>query len=385
MADYRLLRDSEEKKFQTIVEVEEFFTQQKMEDNWQSPCIANVSVHMLEDCPILMADVKEKHGIEYLLDETVQDTMEGTRLMLHVNDNGCVTEYPVRDTAITSICERAGLKGSAITASYRDRAVKETFCNILNEAFTLWNNKDSQVLIRDEKVSAVHSQEYCVFPTIDLLTVLKRSLDKDFPGYQLKSAETSHSLTVIMYDLSAHADTLLGSINKALKRNGKEEIKGTPQLLFTTSDTAGSGANLYPYILTKDVKIRIGTPIRLRHSGNNEIADFMESCNKIFSIFQDATEKLEKLDKIKIKHPVDTMLNLAEKAGLSKKAALLAAEEFDVIRPAQCTAYDVYFALWMIPQYSKLESMEAILTQEEDISRTLNLDFTFYDHKSNWL
>ena len=98
--------------------------------------------------------------------EAVKDTAENLGLAMRVNGE----LYPVRVTAYKSLLDRAKIGGTALP-----KLSREVLAEVLNECLKLYS-ADALLLIRDEKISAVHSGDdvdYSVLPIDELLKVLQ--------------------------------------------------------------------------------------------------------------------------------------------------------------------------------------------------------------------
>lgn len=98
--------------------------------------------------------------------EAVKDTAENLGLAMRVNGE----LYPVRMTAYKSLLDRAKIGGTALP-----KLSREVLAEVLNECLKLYS-ADALLLIRDEKISAVHSGDevdYSVLPIDELLKVLQ--------------------------------------------------------------------------------------------------------------------------------------------------------------------------------------------------------------------
>lgn len=124
-------------------------------------------------------------------------------------------------------------------------------------------SSEALVLIRDEKVSAVHSgdkHDYSILPAHELIHALKNELDSRFPGNVFLSGYADHTLTTATWALPAQQKQLLGSYEKALAAHGLRPIWHAdmmPGIRFSTSDVGFAAApvsaiiteqaGLYPY------------------------------------------------------------------------------------------------------------------------------------------
>lgn len=111
--------------------------------------------------------------------EAVEDTAANLGLALRVNGQ----LYPVRDTAYKSLLDRAKIGGTALP-----KLSREVLAEVLNACLKLFG-AEALVLVRDEKVTAVHSgdpSDYSVLPIDTLLETLQDKLDTRFTGNQFE-------------------------------------------------------------------------------------------------------------------------------------------------------------------------------------------------------
>ena len=129
--------------------------------------------------------------------EAVKDTAENLGLAMRVNGE----LYPVRMTAYKSLLDRAKIGGTALSKLNR-----EVLAEVLNECLKLYS-ADALLLIRDEKISAVHSGDevdYSVLPIDELLRVLQAKLDARFSGNEFEPGYCDHSLVSASWRMVIH-------------------------------------------------------------------------------------------------------------------------------------------------------------------------------------
>ena len=117
--------------------------------------------------------------------DAVEDTASNLGLAMHVGGN----LYPLRMTAYKSLLDRAKIGGTVLPKLSRN-----VLAEVLNECLKLYSSS-ALLLIRDEKVSAVHSGDsvdYSVLPINELLGTLKAKLDARFPGNEYESGYCDH-------------------------------------------------------------------------------------------------------------------------------------------------------------------------------------------------
>ena len=106
-------------------------------------------------------------------EEVLEDTLEGTQLMLRVDEES----IPVRSCAIKTILERAKISGSALS-----KVEREVFAKILNQCLKV---ADGQALLKvaDDKISAVHGgdkSDYAILELYELFTKTSEYLSTNF-------------------------------------------------------------------------------------------------------------------------------------------------------------------------------------------------------------
>lgn len=130
--------------------------------------------------------------------EAVKDTAENLGLAMRVNGE----LYPVRMTAYKSLLDRAKIGGTALS-----KLSREVLAEVLNECLKLYS-ADALLLIRDEKISAVHSGDevdYSILPIDELLKALQAKLDARFSGNEFESGYCDHSLVSASWRIKHHS------------------------------------------------------------------------------------------------------------------------------------------------------------------------------------
>lgn len=371
-----LLKDNEVKNFCCFDDAETFLRQQKEMDRWERVPIKFLEVQALPNAPIFLEQIMEEKHIT-VSEAAALSAMKDTELLLSYPSRSQTEVIPIRSTGITSLKERAKLSGTAL-----QKMPCEKKAITLNCGLELWNEQ-SLILVRDEKISAIHSGDdgsYSILPMDELVKTLHQELEENYSGYELVGCDIGHDMTVITVEMP---ENMLDEFNKTLQRKGRKPIKGKPILKFASSDVGICGANLYPYIKSGGILIRIGDVIRLKHKNHATVEKFQDNCRDMYSVFKDV-KSLTKLLQYQVKKPYDCFLAVAKKCGLPKKAVFEAVEDFEAFRPVECYAYDIYLGLWEITRYAKMENEIQLLNLEENISRAMNIDYANYDHTFSW-
>ncbi len=309
--------------------------------------------------------------------DAVYDTMANLGLAIRVNGE----YYPVRETAYRSLLGRAKINGTALP-----KLKKQELADVLNTCLQLFK-RDALVLVRDEKVSAVHSgddSDYSVLPIDALIKTLQAKVDLRFPGNKFKEGYCDHSVTSAIWEFPQQKETLLGAYKKMLAGLGKASTadKLVPGIRFTTSDTGVAAAKVSALLLGGEAPIHIGGCISVDHRNHNRIENFEKALDQLFAQFGDSISKLQQLALVWLNYPVNAMTRICKKLCLPKKAALEAVHMFEASNgTAPARAHDVFMALQEIIFNLKVENtpQSKLLLVEESIARTLSMDWEEYD------
>lgn len=309
----------------------------------------------------------------------VEDTVANLGLALRVNGG----LRPVRETAYKGLLDRAKISGSALAKLNR-----KDLADVLNVCLQLHQKQQALVLVRGEKVSAVHSgdeKDYSILPIDELLETLQGNLDERFEGNQFESGYSSYSLTSAFWKLPNQKKELLGKYAKHLKAIGKACLahKLVPGIQFTTSDTGVASAKVSALLLgVSNEPIHIGSCIAVDHRHKKTVENFSEALDLLFAQFGDNIKKLEKLLDVTLLYPVNAMTRVCKELVMPKKEAVEAIAMFESVygdKPA--TAHDVFMSMQEIPYLLKLNNASEgkILTVQENMARALNLNWADFD------
>ena len=309
--------------------------------------------------------------------QAVDDTAENLGLAMRV-DGLC---YPVRDTAYKSLLDRAKITGTSLAKLSRD-----VLANVLNACLKLYS-AESLVLIRDEKVCAVHSGDsvdYSILPINELLQTLKAKLDVRFAGNRFEQGFCDHSIVGASWTMPGQKEDLLGTYLKTLTASGKGTMasKLMPGIRFITSDTGIASAKVSALLVGGQHPIHIGGCIAVDHRHKTKISDFDSALDQLFAQFGDSIAKLQALMEINLDYPVNAMTRVCKKLSLPKKAAVEAISMFEMAYgDSPATAHDVFLALQEIPFILKTQNTpeHKMLETEENMARALTLKWSDFD------
>lgn len=349
--------------------------EQATRSQWERRRVKDLWVEPLDKKAPLYSDLSSfARGVSR---DAVEDTAKNLGLAMRMAE-GC---YPIRDTAYKSLLGRAKISGSALPKLKRD-----TLASVLNACLGLYG-EEALLLIRDEKVTAVHAgdaSDYSVLPVNELLRALQNKLDERFPGSKFENGYCDHALVSASWSMPDQKEDLLGAYAKLLAAQGKAALasKLMPGIRFLTSDTGVAAAKVSALLTGGQYPIHIGECVAVDHRKGHTVADFEQALDQVFAQFGDQVEKLQKLLSVELEYPVNAMTRVCKKLCLPKKAAVEAIAMYEMAVGANpATAHDVYFAMQEIPFILKTQGApeSKLLAVEETMARALTLRWSDYD------
>ena len=318
--------------------------------------------------------VEENAFAPVVTKEAIDDTTESTGLAVFING----LAYPVRDTAIKTILDRARINGYSLP-----KLAKEDLAFILNKCVELYN-EDSLVLVQEQKVSAIHSGDakgFAILPIPSLLAELEETLNFRFPGWEIIRGYRDHSYTACEIRMPGQKDDLLRSYEDILASEGKRVLadKLCPGLKFVTSDVGVCSVRVSAFLTGTKVPILVGSCIEVDHRGSKKVEDFADALSGVFVKFGDALDKLTALHGVILNYPVNAMQRICKHLHLPKKASMEVIAMFEDANGGNVPtpASDVYYAMQEILMNTNEKTNKFVL--EENLSRALSLNWKTFD------
>ncbi len=192
--------------------------------------------------------------------EAVDDTVNNLGLAMMVDHQ----YYPIRGTAYKSLLDRAKIGGTALA-----KLSRTALADVLNACLRLYH-AEALLLLRDEKVAAVHSgdeADYSVLPVDELLAALQKKLDERFSGSEFEGGYCDHSLVSASWSMPGQKEELLEDYTKTLEEKGQKHMaaKLMPGIRFVTSDTGVASAKVSALLVGGQYPIHIGSCISVGH------------------------------------------------------------------------------------------------------------------------
>lgn len=351
---------------------------QKKNDIWRRCYTREIKVHPLYNNPIGLGLLREEFNIVGD-DDFVISCME--------KDNAIMLEFPlekmicvpVRDTALQSLYGRGHVNGTVL-----NKMNNSDLSTVMNICLQQWGDS-SLVLLRDGKVSAVHSgdaNDYSVLVMYDLLKALEDGLmdlccesksECHFAGGFL-----NHSICSASFILKD--DALVRSYMPYLKKMGYERLDGFyPVVRFSSSDVGICGANISPALVNGKTTIPIGETLPLEHKNKANIEMFASNVKGVYALFQASLNNLERLDEIILEYPEQAYVNLCKKVKVRNVPEAFI--DFQNTRGSEVTALELYFAMCEIIRYleNKGEPENRIFQEQEKLARVLTLNIKSFD------
>ena len=360
-------QDSFYETFGSYLQILDCHQEQAKNSQWKRCSVRSLRILPLDADSPLADDVSA--FAEGTTQDAIDDTVLGLGLAIQVDGK----LYPVRDTAYKSLLDRAKISGSVLP-----KLSRKTPADVLNECLHMFTS-DALVLIRDEKVSAVHSgdtRDYSILPVDNLLTTLKKKLDERFPDSEFKEGYRDHSITSATFTFPRQREELLETYIKLLEAKGQKTIadKLIPGIRFITSDTGVASARVSAMIMGRQIPIRIGDCIAVDHRCQKKVEDFENALDQLFAQFSDNVNKLNELMSLDLEFPVNAMTRVCKKLAMPKKAAIEAIAMFEMANGgAPATAHDVFMAMQEIMFILKTQDTpkSKMLTVEENMALAL--------------
>lgn len=361
--------------FNSYGEMLDYHRDQSGKTKWIHRKVSDLSVTALDfSSPLISTLGVFAPGISQ---EAVDDTAKNLGLAMMVDHQ----YYPIRSTAYKSLLDRAKIGGTALP-----KLSRTDLANVLNACLRLYH-AEALLLLRDEKVSAVHSgdeTDYSVLPVDELLGVLQKKLDERFSGNEFQAGYCDHSIVSASWRMPDQKEDLLGVYTKTLEENGQKAMaaKLMPGIRFMTSDTGIASAKVSALLMGGQHPIHIGGCVSVDHRHKTKVSDFESALDQLFAQFGDSVAKLQKLLEISLNYPVNVMTRVCKKLSMPKKAAVEAISMFEMANGGSAaTAHDVFMAMQEIPFILKTQKtpQSKMLTVEENMARALSLRWSDYD------
>ncbi|HBU11352.1 MAG TPA: hypothetical protein DEB31_01040 [Clostridiales bacterium] len=362
--------------FSSLTAMMKYHEEQVKNSNWERIEVNRLQVAPLDQSSPLFSDTSA--FADCVSGDAIKDTASNLGLALKLDGK----YYPVRNTAYKGLLDRAKLGGTSLP-----KLKRKELAGMINSCLRLYPNAQALMLIRNEKISAAHSgdeHDYSILSMDELMSALTDHLDREYPGSVFEAGYSDHAFTNATWLLNGKRDELLDTYEKTLKAQGKGSLvsKLTPGIQFSSSDTGHASAKVSAMLLGGQHPIHIGGILAIEHRRQKTVAHFEKELAQLFAQFGDSIARLEKLTRIHLDYPGNTMTRICKKLALPKKASLEAIAMFDMaLGGTPATAHDVYMAMQEILFILKTDGTPQgkLILLAENMARALTLRWSEYD------
>lgn len=312
--------------------------------------------------------LNEKATIENVVDYCNKNSTSENPidLLQKIKEGKCFEElkrYPLTDFAMNDLIDRA-----KVGSRFKDRSFFERNIDTFNDALWTAGKTDEGVKIYkiDDVVFAIPSENYKPLPIATLIQAMETELNNLFNDVKFSMGFYCHEIMYV--DYAINDKNVIKAYQKALN-----QVFHKPRLIIrlVTSNLGFSGANLYPMLeysttpTSSPVKISLGENISLAHKGIASIETFKKNVNSVYTLVETIPENLNKLNDIRIEHPVHCLINLADKCGIPAKYVSSVADTASAIFNGSSTnARQIYMLMSKIIAQGKDEKEKLRLAEK---------------------
>lgn len=303
--------DYEEIFFSDFSEFKDYLKFRKENDIIIRCQIKELSAAGIENIPLFAQDMLDKmeasyEGYKYPCEKLsydekeVKECIDQTGLFLIVPFRNRNQPVPTSEYAVNTILQRSDdfcgtmsrfeAKPKKKVLPVSEKAVR------LTRDFELYDD-DCLVLIRDNKVRAVHSRLYDWLDCEDLDNEVEKMLKNEHPDFSFEGATATHEYLTVDYMLNN--ELMEESLRMQLNDTGSniKEVKAGIQ--FLTSDVGVSAVKCNIILKLDDEQI-ILTGVSMEHKNGASIERFAETIADFGAILKEQEEKIEELGNIDI-------------------------------------------------------------------------------------
>lgn len=345
----RFVYDDSEAMFETAAEMSNFVSEREAHTEWHEVPANKLSFEPLFEEPLCASQYTAK-GNGSFTDEAVKDSMSTTNLMV----NSLFGIRPVGLSAVACVVNRAGLRFDGfkkLSDADHTGGAEDEFgvrwnpeCNALVGVLNTLMKASTgmvQVKIADEKVRAINSSRYTVLRSDKLLAIAERYFNDNWPDATFKTGYFSHDGLRAVMDLSAYKAQFMAKVpDKGIFRTAE------PAVVLVSSDTATSAVTLVPSLNVNGNIFPLTREISVKHIGEDLEGRVENAMEKILAYFQDATEDIQELTKVKLDFGDKALKRILTNSGIPVKCACEAIDAYQALYgESQVTAMDVYLAV----------------------------------------
>lgn len=359
----------------------------KKDDKIQVCYINECAALGMFNAPLLLPGFMEENKID-CDDQDAAECCEDYGIFLVFPTENKMETLPTRYTAFKSICARAGLSCVSMSNTEEKPNVKplapDRKAAIITECLKLYSDT-AQILIRDGKVSAMHSKVYGWLMPYDIFEPFEHFAKLIWPGMEFSYGEVSHEYLYVDYYL--HDELAEDSMKLLLEQFGaKIDGKLKTGIRVSTSDVAEAALRFSPFYEINGIRVRLGRPLEVIHNVKNTLEKVRQNVfPEIGMLLKESEDEVEKLGNIDINFPAGCLQHVVlEKHPVPYEETKAAMDEMTNDFPNGCKAIDVYLKLNEIAERKVSKNINTFgpaktVKMFEDVAKLINCDYKSFD------
>lgn len=193
----------------------QYHSEVETRSEWRRMPVNDIEIAPLDATSALLNDRTQFDSS--VSDAAIEDAARNTGLAARIRDAKTynVSYFPVRNTAVKSLLDRAKISGAALS-----KLEKPVLARILNDCLRVWSKPNALILKREQKITAFHSgdfKDYSVLPVPKLLDALLTEVNARFPGNEFVGGYADHAITTGEWRFPGQRDDLLGAYEQKVK------------------------------------------------------------------------------------------------------------------------------------------------------------------------
>lgn len=341
----RYLQDGQVMPLTSEKDLEEALSFYEENDKWYFPYANEIRVTGVDDLPLFYQDFQRKI-YKTCPEDAFVECVRSSGIFLEVPGENILGTYAVRDIALESIFERAGLACRLMRTfadvGYVKALGAEKRGAILDMGFHQ-SNEPVKVLISDEKVNVIGSAKYAILDFREGIERSKAALLKqdDFDALAYDSGTISHEGLSLKYKLDGPGVDSHREAMKAMNFNAGDYF-----FMWSSSHTKIS--SMIGRLCMTDGNgyvIPIGKAVKIRHLGDpDKLMDaFAGGVSALGASLKENEDRIEALGNMVIYHPKTCLAKVFETchciAGTAKR------REIDSMPDVAAMGMDIYLAV----------------------------------------
>lgn len=371
-----LNNDYDERALKNRDDLQEYIDFRATNDVWLKPYCNECTVSGLGIAGMVEKAVSQAAGFAIPDSDVAEDQEYEARitnkLLLIFPEDFAFKAMSIRYTAFRDVLNRAGFEKSTTlereTSKENKSVMSPLLKGIIMSLGLSLNQEECNLLIRDEKVSAMKSSQYRIFRDKDIVEKLESYLTVEFPDFSYVGGNVNHEYLLFDYMLNATEEEesfkmMLGDlgVDEDKLRNFQIGVQ------VSTSDVGNSSVSFAPFYIMNGVKAFLAEPLKVPHLMSKDEQDIEDCFPKIAAAIKESEDDVELLGNTPIQYPKNCFDGLIDDLKLPKTEAK------DMQFGPDCSAMDIYFALFDVIQkaYTNSRSLTSLINNSERIAKLM--------------